>query len=141
MTIEIICCVIGTIAFSITMKAPKKSLAYIVAGSAITAAISSIFTGFYGDFTACLIAMLSLTFYSELSARILKMPSTVILMPSAIPLLPGSAIYYTMFYAIQSDLKLFIFYAKSTLYTGLGIALGAVIGSAIVRIINFYREK
>lgn len=132
---------LGTLGFSVIMKVPKKSLIYVITGSFITAFISALLTDFYGDFIACLIAMIVLTFYCELIARIKKMPATIVLMPSTIPLLPGSSIYYTMLYAIQSDIHLFTDYAKATLYTGLGIALGAVIGSSGIRIINYYRNK
>ncbi|MGN1124045.1 MAG: threonine/serine exporter family protein, partial [Eubacterium sp.] len=56
-----------------------------------------------------------------------------ILMPSTIPLLPGSAIYYTMFYMIASNNELMLKYAKSTAFAGLGIALGAIISSMLLR--------
>lgn len=141
MITEIICCIVGTIAFSIIMRVPKKSLIFVAAGSAITATIERILFGLYGEFAACLIAMVCLSFYCELIARIIKTPTTVILMPSTIPLLPGSSIYYAMLYAAQSNTKLFTDYAKGTLYAGLGIALGAVIGSTIVQIILFYKKS
>lgn len=139
MITEIICCIIGTIGFSIIMRVPKKSLIFIAVGAAVTATIERMLFGLYGEFAACLIAMVCLSFYCELIARIIKIPTTVILMPSTIPLLPGSSIYYAMLYAAQSDAKLFAEYAKGTLYAGLGIALGAVISSTIVRIITFYK--
>ena len=63
--------------------------------------------------------------FCEITARITKQPTTVILTPAVIPLLPGSSIYYTMLYAIQGNGKLTTQYAKSTLYAGLGIAMGA----------------
>lgn len=141
MITEIICCIIGSIGFSIIMKVPKKSLIFVALGAAITATIERILSGLYGEFTACIIAMVCLSFYCELIARIIKTPTTVILMPSTIPLLPGSSIYYAMLYAAQSDTKLFVSYAKSTLYAGLGIALGAVIGSTIVQTASFYRKN
>lgn len=141
MVIEIISCVVGTIAFSIIMRVPKNSLIIIAVGSTISATIERIITGLYGDFTGCLISMVCLSFYCELMARIVKIPTTVILMPSTIPLLPGSSIYYAMFYATQSDTKLFVKYIKSTLYAGLGIALGAVISSTVIKIINYYKTR
>lgn len=141
MVIEIISCVVGTIAFSVIMKVPKKSLIIVAIGSTISATIERIITGIYGDFAGCLISMICLSFYCELMARFVKIPTTAILMPSTIPLLPGSSIYYAMFYATQSDTKLFISYIKLTIYAGLGIALGAVISSTVVKIISYYRRK
>ncbi|MDE5964496.1 MAG: threonine/serine exporter family protein, partial [Eubacterium sp.] len=61
--------------------------------------------------------------------------------PSTIPLLPGSSIYYTMFWAINGDKESMNKYASSTLLSGLGIALGAVIASAIVKFIYLFIKK
>ena len=74
-------------------------------------------------------------------ARIKKIPTTIIIMPSTIPLLPGSSIYYAMLYAITSDNNKFLSYAKSTLLTGLGISLGAVIGSVLIKIIDNRKKR
>jgi len=123
------------------MKAPKRDLIFIIIGAFISATAEKILSQFYSDFISCLCAMICLSFYCELTARIIKEPVTVILMPSAIPLLPGSSIYYAMFYAIKSDTDMFLQYGKTTLYAGLGIGLGAVISSTIVKIINSYRNK
>lgn len=131
----------GTLAFSVTMHVPKKDLSYIAAASTISSAVERFLSGFYGDFTACLLAMICISFFSEIIARKIKEPATVILMPSTIPLLPGSSIYYTMFYAVQSNRQLMLSYGKSTLFTGLGIALGAVISSTIIKMINNYRSN
>lgn len=140
MIIEIIFCVAGTLAFAVIMKAPKRDLIFIAIGSTITAITERLLSLYYGEFAACLIAMICLSFFCEMMARILKEPTTVILMPSTIPLLPGSSIYYTMLYAAQSNTQRFIDSAKSTLYTGLGIALGAVISSIAIRLINYSRK-
>lgn len=131
---EIISCVAGTLFFAVTMKAPKNTLMYIFAGSIITTVIEKVLNSFYGDLTACFLAMLCLVIYCELVARILKIPVTVVLMPSTIPLLPGSSIYYTMLYAIGSDADKALQYAKSTVASGLGIALGAIVSSILIKL-------
>lgn len=139
MILEIICCVAGSLAFAVIMKVPKNSLFFVAIGATLSSAIERMLADFYGDFIACLTSMICLSFFCELIARTIKEPTTVILMPSTIPLLPGSSIYYAMFYAIQSNTNLFLSYAKATLYAGLGIALGAVISSTLIKIINFYK--
>lgn len=138
---EIICCVAGTFFFAIIMNAPRFCLIYITIGAMITATIERLLTGFYGELLSCMIAMICLSFFSEIAARSLKIPASVILKPSTIPLLPGSSIYYTMFYGISQNSRLFIEYGKSTIYTGLGIALGAIISSIIIRLINQKNAK
>lgn len=139
--IQILTCVLGTIGFAVTMRAPRKNMIYIAVGGLISAGIERTLSLFFNDFISCLSAMLVLSLYCEIVARIIKTPTTVILMPSTIPLLPGSAIYYTMFWAINGSTELLIGYAKSTLLAGLGIALGAVIASAIVKFILLFKRK
>lgn len=132
---QVISCVIGTLAFAITMKASKRTLIFIALGSLITSGIERGLSLHTNDFLSCLTAMTALGLFSEIIARIIKEPTTVILIPSTIPLLPGSSIYYTMLYAINGDNMTMKAYAISTIYAGLGIALGAVISPAITKAI------
>lgn len=138
--IQIIMCITGTLAFAITMKAPKNTLKYIAVGSLISATIERTLSLYTNDFFACLAAMVALNLFCEVIARIIKEPTTVTLMPSTIPLLPGSAIYYTMLYAINGEKELMIKSALSTLMAGLGIALGAVISSAAIKIFSIAKK-
>lgn len=138
--IQIIMCITGTLAFAITMKAPKSTLKYIAVGSLLSATIERTLSLYTNDFFACLAAMVALNLFCEIIARIIKEPTTVTLMPSTIPLLPGSAIYYTMLYAINGEKNLMLKSALSTLMAGLGIALGAVISSAVVKIFSFAKK-
>lgn len=135
MTEQIIFSIAGTLAFAITMNSPKKSLPFVAIGATICSIFERTLSALYDDFTACLCAMVLVAFFCEITARIQKSPVTVFLVPCIIPLLPGSSIYYTMLYAIQHDIMQAEQYALSTLLAGLGIALGAVIESAIMKII------
>lgn len=138
--IQIIMCITGTLAFAITMKVPKNTLKYIAVGSLISATIERTLSLYTNDFFACFAAMVALNLFCEILARIIKEPTTVTLMPSTIPLLPGSAIYYTMLYAINGEKDLMMKSALATLMAGLGIALGAVISSAIVKIFSIAKK-
>ena len=64
-----------------------------------------------------------ITIYSEIWARILKTPSTVILMPTVIPLIPGGSLYYAMDAALRHDMPQF--FLKSQAAVGLAVALAA----------------
>lgn len=122
------------------MKAPKKSLIFISVGALISTSIERILSRYTDDFFTCFISMLVLSLYCEIIARIIKEPTTITLVPSTIPLLPGSAIYYTMLSLINSDMAGAKSYGKSTILTGLGIALGAVISSTIIKAIYKIRN-
>lgn len=138
--IQISTCVLGTLGFAVTMKVPKKTLIYIALGGFLSTSIERTMSLFFNDFISCLTAMIVLSLYCEMIARIIKSPTTVTLMPSTIPLLPGSSIYYTMLWAINGNKDLMSSYASSTLLSGLGIALGAVIASAIVKFIYIFKK-
>lgn len=137
---QVIFCIIGTLAFAVTMNIPRKCLVYVLIGSSISSLTERILSQYYGDFIACFSGMILASFFCEIVARKEKTPTTVILIPCIIPLLPGSAIYHTMLYAIRSETSLVKEYALSTLLSGLGIAFGAVIESSVIKILNEYRK-
>lgn len=139
--LQIVMCVLGTLAFAVTMKAPKRAIIYILIGALISSAIERILSLYINDFLSCFAAMTAISLYCEIISRIIKEPATITLMPSTIPLLPGSAIYYTMLYAINGDKNLMLKYAASTLLTTTGIALGAIISSALVKIIIMLKKR
>lgn len=133
---EILFCTLGSIFFAFGMKVPKNCILYVAVGSLITASCEIGLSSYYGELITCCTAMICLVIFCEMIARIKKIPTTIILMPSTIPLLPGSSIYYAMLYAITSDNNKFLSYAKSTVLTGLGISLGAVIATVIIKILS-----
>lgn len=79
--------------------------------------------------------------YCEAVARIIKTPTTVILLPSTVPLLPGGSLYYTMRNLITGNMEGFKAFAVETVLTGFGIAIGAIITSIIMQIILNRHKK
>ncbi|MCD7796970.1 MAG: hypothetical protein LUG95_05040 [Clostridiales bacterium] len=59
---KILCCIAGTLCFTVTMNAPRRTLLYITIGAGLTSAIERFLNGYYGDLTACFAAMLCLVF-------------------------------------------------------------------------------
>ncbi|MDE6505934.1 MAG: threonine/serine exporter family protein, partial [Eubacterium sp.] len=113
-----------------------------VLGGAISAALSTIMINNGANiFNATFCAMVAICIYSEVLARIIKTPANVILLPSTIPLLPGGSLYYSLSYLIHSDEERFHIYAKETILTGLGIALGAILISIIITFITDIKNK
>jgi uncharacterized membrane protein YjjB (DUF3815 family) len=47
-------------------------------------------------------------FYSEIMARIRRCPAIAYLVVSIFPLIPGAGVYYTMNYAVQGNMDMFI---------------------------------
>lgn len=140
--LDIITCIFGTFGFSVLLKVSKQKIIFTVLGGAISAAISTIMINNNANtFYATFCAMVAICIYSEILARIIKTPANVILLPSTIPLLPGGSLYYSLSYLIHSNKERFHIYAKETILTGLGIALGAILISIIITFITDIKNK
>jgi uncharacterized membrane protein YjjB (DUF3815 family) len=84
---------------------------------------------FFLNLTAAVFAAV----YSEVMARIRKMPTTAFIMPSVIPLVPGGSLYYTLLHLINKDSASALISGTNTLLTAGGIAVGIVIVSVIMK--------
>lgn len=74
--------------------------------------------------------------YDEIMARVLKSPTTVFLVPSLVPLIPGASLYYTMVGAISKNQTEFFSRAVNTVELACALAIGIIVSTVIVRIIN-----
>ena len=80
-----------------------------------------------------------ISIYAEIMARLLKTPSTTFITSSLIPLIPGGSLYYTMTYALESDIENFISKGIYTLILASSLALGIIIIAAFTKI--FYKLR
>lgn len=135
---NIILCVLGTLGFCGVLNVPKKKIAIILIGAALS---GTVYEYAYsemkaGIFLSTLYAATAVGIYSEAGARIFKTPSTVIFLPSLIPLLPVGTLYYAMSNLIAGRYEQFAEYAKDTVLVGFAIATGSVITSTAVKTIT-----
>ena len=72
----------------------------------------------------------------ETMARVMKTPTTTFLVPSIIPLIPGSALYYTMNYALNKQWSEFVQQAFYTLQLALSLAVGIIAVTTAVRLLT-----
>ena len=77
-----------------------------------------------GLFLSCLVASALSAVYAELLAKWLHAPATVFLVPTVIPSIPGSNLYYTMAAAVAGDLAGTAQNALLTAEYAFGIAAG-----------------
>lgn len=89
-----------------------------------------------GIFAGTLTAVVVAHTYSEIIARILKTPSTVILIPSTVPLLPGGYLFYAMSALVTGDKNAFGYNSRQTALVAFAIALGSVITLIVLNIIR-----
>ena len=123
--LQIIMAGIGTLGFSIYFRVSEKNVAASTVGGAVGFAFYLLF---FANFAAAFLIYL----YSELCARILKAPSNVFLVPGIIPLLPGGALYYTMYGIVNSDSKMLYRNGIDTVIMTVGIATGIVVGTVTI---------
>lgn len=72
--------------------------------------------------------------YAEVLARLLKAPTTVFTIPSLIPLVPGSSLYYTMAHAFDGQKQLFLGKAMDTLALASALAVGIISATVLTRL-------
>ncbi len=86
-------------------------------------------------FAACVIGLLS-----DLAARIMKEPTTIFIVPSIIPLVPGSDLYYTMLALIESHLASAAELGVQTLFIAGAIAFGLVVEGSLFKIFTNLKD-
>ena len=118
--ISVISAFFGSLGFSIIYNIRGLRIWIPAIGGAVFWAVYLIFLHFINnEFLGFFFVAILITIYSEIWARILKTPSTVILMPTVIPLIPGGSLYYAMDAALRQ------FFLKAQAAVGLAVALAA----------------
>lgn len=133
---------ICTIGFSIFLSAPKRSLPY----AGLIGAIGWVLYVYLFKLTdnpilsnfvpATIVGILS-----EVSARYLKQPAIVFIIPGIIPLVPGLGMYNTMLYLVQENYELATSTGVTALLVGGAISLGVLIVTSFVKTINTIKLK
>ena len=88
-----------------------------------------------------ILAAMSLTIYSEVFARIVHMPVSVIYSPIVIPLIPGSYLYYSMRGFVSDSHADFVKNGDMLLEDTFGLVLGSLIVLTFVSAVTAKRRK
>lgn len=131
---DIILSVISCVFLSVTLRVPLRFIPYTAIGSMLTAGIHRLMIDFYGEMISCMTAVIVLSCFCEIIARVHKIPAVVIIMPSTIPLLPGGYLYYTIFSYFTNNAAQAQNNLRLTITAGTGIALGSSITAIIIRL-------
>lgn len=137
--IQVIAAGLGAGGYSILFNIRRDKLLYASAGGSLAWIIYILASQFIttNAFITNMLAAAFATLYSELLARIKKAPTTVFLIPSIMPMIPGGGLFYTMSAVISNDTVLFEKYFVTTIETALGISIGIMFMSLIgVRIVK-----
>ncbi|MDO5028265.1 MAG: threonine/serine exporter family protein [Bacillota bacterium] len=133
----------ATLSFNVLLQAPKR--VYII--NSTIGAFSWIIYKYIVSISqqtvlASMICGLYIGFFAGIFAIIKKIPAITIYLPSLIPLVPGSGIYYTMYYFISQDFEGASSKGVETILMAISLAAGIFITTNIVNIFNkIYRLK
>lgn len=128
---------LGTLGFNILFHLRGKKLFLATLGGLLSWAVFLILEPLYdSESIRYLISAAAVTVYGEALARIEKTPTTTFLVPSIIPLIPGSALYYTMNYALNKQWTDFLHQAFYTLQLAFSLAVGIIAVTTAVRLLT-----
>ncbi|MCR5352894.1 MAG: threonine/serine exporter family protein [Clostridiales bacterium] len=143
MIIQIISAFVGSLGFAILYNVKKTNLVLCMLGGGLTWIVCLCASAFSEDlFVVNIIAGAFGACYSEIMAGIRKVPKTIFILPSIIPLVPGSGLYYSMIYLFfEKQRDVAETYGKNTFLTVSGIAAGLVIVSVIFKYVRKFLKK
>lgn len=143
--LQVICAGLGTLGFALFFHVQARHLLLATLGGALSWVLYlAVLTGGGNVFVAALVSSLVVCLWAETFARVRKAPATIFLIPGIIPLLPGGSLYYTMSALIATDMETVILKGKETGMVAMGIVVGILVASEIVRVVlwvYFHREK
>lgn len=139
---QLITAFIGALGIAMLSNIHGRKLAYAGLGGLLSWVLSQVLARFIST-EAVLIFIVSImaTLYAEILARAEKSPATVFLVSSIFPILPGGKLYYTVIYAIDSDVERFAASGISAVTTSIAIAMGIMAVSSGFKIARYIRQK
>ena len=119
----------GSLGFSIMFRVRGKLLLPASLGGLFTWSIYLfLFHITHHVFAPCLAASAFAAGYAEVLARLLHAPATLFVIPSAIPLIPGSYLYYGMLAAVQNRMEEF----QQQFFVMMDFAIAIALGMSII---------
>jgi len=126
--VQLVTSAIGSVGFAMIYRVAGKYLPLAALGGVLTFAVYYTVEFFgMGVFAAAMLSSAFSALFSEVFAKICRAPVSIFLLPCSIPIVPGSALYYTMANFIAKDLAAAWHYLGIALGIGLGIACGIVV--------------
>jgi uncharacterized membrane protein YjjB (DUF3815 family) len=135
-------CAIGCLGFCLVFNIHGRGMLLCTLGGVITWGIYRLTMGvFDGDLIPLFCATLFSAAYSEVMARVRRCPAIGYLVIAIFPLIPGAGVYYTMNYAVQGQMDLFISKGMHTAAEAGIIAVAILLAEPAVRLLFTGRQK
>ncbi len=132
----------GACGFALLFRVHKRRIIWATVGGGLVCIVYVVCVRYFNhEFFQNLFPALVGAIYSEIMARLTKSPTTTFLASAIIPLVPGAKLYYTMYNFIVSDMTAFHVALTETARISAGLAVGVILVSVFVHIINHRRFK
>ncbi len=133
---------IGSTGFAILYNIRNKRLLFAAVGGLLSWALF-LLLGFAinDEIVRYLIVSAFISIYAEIMARAMKTPKTTFIIISLIPLIPGSALYYTMRAAFSGDVLTFAEKGVQTLGYAGALAAGIIVVAGIMKLLRFEKRN
>lgn len=139
--IQVLSAIVGSIGFALIFNVKRDKIPFIIVGSGLGMVVYLwVYHYTHNTFLSNMLAAVSCTASAEFLARWRKAPATMFLIIHIIPLVPGGSLFYTMRSFILHDHTAFVNYAMSTFYTAAGIAVGILVVTSCISILNSYKK-
>lgn len=140
--VQALACCVGCIGFSFLFNVRGRGLALCLVGAVLCWGVYCVVISCGGnDNSAMLIGSICAAIYAEIMARIRKCPAIGFLIMALLPLIPGSALYYTMNYAVRGEMDLFASKGMSTVVLAGLMAAGVLLVSTSVRMWTVWKME
>lgn len=132
--LQLIFCTVGCTGFALWFKVKWQHVGPCAAGALITWAVFLLAEKKTGNsFTASFIAAVICAAYSQIMARVCGAPAVIFNSVSVFPLIPGAALYYTMFGIVTGSAALAKEQGISLVTTCFALVLGMMVVEVVVR--------
>jgi uncharacterized membrane protein YjjB (DUF3815 family) len=140
--IQVLTGALGSFGFGILFNLRGRKLTIITLGGLISWSVFLLLERWIpGESARYFLSMVVISVCAEIFARVEKTPTTTFLVPCVIPLIPGSALYYTMNYALKEQWDLFLQKAFYTLELALSLALGIIAVTTATRLLTLLHHR
>ena len=130
--IQLVTGALGSVGFGMIFHINRKYLPVSAIGGSLGWLIYLVLSNMGNHmFVSMLAASFCVAIYAEILARLYGAPSTPFFVTSAIPLIPGSTLYYSMSALAEGNAELAGEYGRKTFLCSLGIAGGMAIAWCI----------
>ena len=140
--IQILAAIVGSLGFALFFNLKRDKIPYALIGAGMGWAVYLICNHFIANpFVSNMVGAIFCTTSAEVLARWRKAPSTLFLLIHILPLVPGGSLYYSMRSFVLKDQQAFTMHGLNTLYVSAGIAVGILLVTSFIYILNSYKTQ